>query len=150
MEIKIYSKKHGTFTMLINEEDYYNLPNKIFHISKSGNRFYAQDSNRNFVHQLIGGKADGMVIDHINGNSLDNRRENLRLTTSSINNKNRKGYGTIPYKFMSSHTRYDRKTPRTLYEVKFPNTQHRQFSDINEAKAYYIECLMNMEGGLYE
>lgn len=31
----------------------------------------------------------GMEIDHINRCPLDNRRENLRITTHSVNNKNR-------------------------------------------------------------
>lgn len=41
------------------------------------------------LHQFLLGKEENMVIDHINGNGLDNTRENLRFVTISQNNQNR-------------------------------------------------------------
>ncbi len=40
---------------------------------------------------LLGGKA-GLEIDHINGNTLDNRRCNLRYTTRQQNTQNTRGH----------------------------------------------------------
>lgn len=43
------------------------------------------------LHHLVYKKPDkGMVIDHINRNKLDNRRENLREVSWSVNSANRK------------------------------------------------------------
>jgi len=42
------------------------------------------------LHQFILGRADkGNVIDHINGNGLNNMRINLRHASFSLNNQNR-------------------------------------------------------------
>ena len=40
------------------------------------------------MHRLIMGAKQGTIIDHINGNRLDNRKENLRFVTYSQNSQN--------------------------------------------------------------
>lgn len=56
---------------------------------------------RVFMHRHIMGLSpgDGFHTDHINGDKLDNRRENLRVTTCSENLQNRRhGYGTSRFR----------------------------------------------------
>jgi hypothetical protein len=59
------------------------------------------------MHQFIIGKAPlGQVIDHINGNKLDNRRENLQFCTKKQNGQNieKKENTTSQYKGVSWNT----------------------------------------------
>lgn len=41
------------------------------------------------LHRLLMGNPKGKSIDHINGNTLDNRKENLRIVNKSENGQNR-------------------------------------------------------------
>lgn len=56
------------------------------------------------MHRLIVGAKKGQYVDHINGDGLDNRRENLRFCTSQQNSCNKKkARGTSKYKGVSYH-----------------------------------------------
>lgn len=45
--------------------------------------------HRIHMHRFLLGAPTGMDVDHVNGNTLDNRRANLRLVTRSENAQNR-------------------------------------------------------------
>lgn len=64
---------------------------------KDKNTFYARTniskklgkSSTVTMHNFLMGRSiNGLVIDHINGNGLDNRRENLRFVTNRHNSQN--------------------------------------------------------------
>lgn len=54
--------------------------------------WYGRKRYNMFMHRLILGLTpnDGVVIDHINGNRRDNRRENLRICSNKENSRNTK------------------------------------------------------------
>jgi len=83
---------------IVDPDDYYRLSEYKWFVSGGiSNNFYAvrRGPNRNGLrrtvirmHREVANTPDGMVCDHINGNSLDNRKANLRSATHMQNSWN--------------------------------------------------------------
>ena len=48
------------------------------------------ESSVTLLHRIIAGATEGQLVDHVSGDTLDNRRCNLRLCTASQNMQNRR------------------------------------------------------------
>lgn len=68
------------------------------HISNSNGKPYARGADDVYMHRLITSCPDTLKVDHKNGNTLDNRRSNLRVVNFEQNNANRKSYSASGFK----------------------------------------------------
>ena len=91
-EICLYNIKHKEIARAkINRENLEKVRDYKWNLSWWG--YVICSSKEIKLHQLILGKKKGFEIDHINGNKLDNLRQNLRYATRSQNEVNKKSKG---------------------------------------------------------
>lgn len=80
----------GSYNVIVDEEDSIWVLDKKWHVGKNpvGQIYFRCIDG--FLHRLIMSCPEGMVVDHINGDTLDNRRSNLRVCTRKQNQYNQK------------------------------------------------------------
>lgn len=76
--------------------------NRLVYASRGSNAGrvspYGCVSKHRYLHRYIVDAPDGFVVDHINGDPLDNRRANLRVVTQSQNIANSRVYNPSGFK----------------------------------------------------
>lgn len=98
MIIKMNTPKYGERSVLIDDDDYGLVSKYTWTLwsTKRHTSIYVVTTRsktngpQQRLHRLIMNAKPGQLVDHINGNALDNRKENLRVTNSAGNNKNAK------------------------------------------------------------
>jgi len=97
-----------------------------------------------------GEDPEGMVIDHINGDRLDNRIENLRTATYSQNSANAKRHSrnTSGLKGASKRIKNGRWTGRWQASITYQRQQMHlgEFDTKEEAHAAYLEAARRLQG----
>jgi len=109
---------------LVSDEDYEHLNQWRWYAMKVGDVFYAVRSKREsgkrktiYMHKII---CPGKEIDHKNGDTLNNTRENLRSCTHSQNLQNRRKYGSSSqYKGVSWDKKAKKWAARIMINQKY-------------------------------
>ena len=94
----IVSPTYGSKEVLLDKEDLRLLEECTWSVWNDHGRdiFYVRRTKRNapkgfenYFHRLVMNAKKGDIVDHKNGNTLDNRKENLRFVSQSENGLNR-------------------------------------------------------------
>jgi hypothetical protein len=145
-EIKL---KNG-LTVLVDDEDYPILSQWNWCCVSNNKKYVKTNFSENgkqkpvYMHRFIMQAPKGMDVDHINGNPLDNRKENLRVCTHSENKRNTKKFknNTTGYKGVS--------IKKDKFQVKISHDYKQVhiglFNTVEEAVKAYNEAALKYHG----
>lgn len=77
--------------ILYDQEDEALVSEHNWHINAYGYAYAVINYRQKMMHRIFMGEPKHLVVDHLNGNKLDNRRANLRITSCAINSQNLNG-----------------------------------------------------------
>lgn len=124
--VKVYFKD-GTFFLCDKEDlDYVNL--RTWHRTKAGRGYAASRINNKttYFHRLVLDANKGKDVDHINHNTLDNRKKNLREITHTENMWNREIHSVYGCGIYKDKGKY--------YNVQLNKKSLGSFKDLESAK----------------
>lgn len=134
---------------IVDDEDYDYLMQWKWCALSNNNCFYGfrMDGRTGVVmHRAIMGAPDGMEIDHVNGDGLDNRRENLRVCTSAENGRNRRRYKNNTSGFKGVAWQAERKRYRARISVDKRKYHLGDFLTPEDAARAYDAAAIRLHG----
>lgn len=121
--------KDNVFEVLIDKEDYNKIKDETLHIFKNSKHYRCRTGKHIYLHRIIMNCPKGLVVDHINHNTLDNRKENLRICTPQDNMKNLSLYRTNKTGYSAIRKRYG----KFIVQVERARKQLGKFNTLEEA-----------------
>ena len=141
----------------VDNEDYERVSDHKWFVSsnKGGHNLYAATSiniggqykNVRLHHFLFGMPPVGKVYDHINGNGLDNRRENLIIVTQRQNGQNKHIKKSSKYPGVSWNKKFKKWQVRVRIGNKKPSFGY--FTDEEKAFDAYKAALFELGEDLH-
>jgi len=142
MEIVLHSKGED-YTVLIDEEDFHKISKYTWHIAhdKSNNKYCETNiciggkMTKILLHRFLNGleKGDKRIINHIDGNGLNNKKSNLEICDAMYNSQSintKRNFGCI----YIMKDRYKKKyRPKVIINKK---KYEKYFYTYEEAQAY--------------
>ena len=135
---------------IVDDEDYERVAIKSWQAVCTAGLWYGREStgiHKILLHRFILGVSDRKIhIDHINGNGLDCRRENMSLCTSSQNqcNRGKQKNNTSGYKGVCFN-KVERKWQVNIM-INKKSKAVGYFTDILEAARAYNEAAIKYHG----
>lgn len=131
--------------ILVDEDMLDELSEIKWHVIKGG---YACNKNKKmvYIHRYIMGAKKGEVVDHINGDKLDNRKSNLRICNQSLNLANSKirADNKTGYKGVHRTKRSDSYEATIYYKGK--SKYIGRFKELLDAVKAYDETAVKLFG----
>lgn len=145
VEFDTYDQTTGNVnaTFTIDAEDYPRVAKYKWHEDSHG---YAKNQNNVFLHRVIIDAKPGAQVDHIDNDTKNNCKSNLRSVNNSLNQMNKKGYNKLGIKGVEFHEN------RNSYSAYFRNGgkqyHSKCYSTVEEA-VFARFILEQMFGGVY-
>ena len=87
--MKTIKIKNSNLETIVDDEDYVKYSHIIWSFHKALG-VYSSRKTVFYLHRIIMGAPKGLVVDHIDGDKLNNQKNNLRICSQSDNSKNQR------------------------------------------------------------